>query len=137
MPVTKIVALFISSELPCPIDITALLWTRLQSTGKLIMPILSQLSLQEVRFRDLYGYEDNHFVAELCVTLEARRILGRRKLEKLSIKNGFSMNKDDVTKLQKVVDVNWDGEVQYDEAEDEDEYREFMEEDDSSDLEEA
>ncbi|THH27696.1 hypothetical protein EUX98_g6491 [Antrodiella citrinella] len=137
--VVKIAALSISSEPPYPSDIIAMLRTRLEGgeaqKGKLIMPNLRHLLLQEVRFRDINDDENDSFVADLCAAFKARR-KGRRKLEKLSIKKCVNMNQDDVTKLQKVVDVIWDGEVEYDEEdedEDEDEYREFMEEDDSSD----
>ncbi|THH18794.1 hypothetical protein EUX98_g8898 [Antrodiella citrinella] len=127
---TKIDTLSIFSEVSLPSDIIALLRTRLEKAdtqkGKHILPKLKHILLQEVRFRDLYEGTDT-FVADLCAALKSRR-KSRCKVEKLTIKKCLNMDEDDVSKLEQVVEVVWDGEVEFEkEDEDEDEDRSSLE----------
>lgn len=119
---TKINTLSILFKLTSPRGIIALLQTRLEKAdkqkGKHIFPNLKHILLQELRFRDLYEETDT-FVADLCAALKARR-KSRCKVETLTIKKCLNMDEDDVAQLEKVVEVVWDGEVEFEEDEEED-----------------
>ncbi|THH29223.1 hypothetical protein EUX98_g4980 [Antrodiella citrinella] len=133
----NIISLSMTSTPPFPSDIISLLQTRIDSTDsqkeKPIMAKLRRLLLQNVRFRDTYDDTDDAFVANLCAALTARR-KGGRKLEKLHIEKCINMDEEDVAILEKVVEVVWDGVVEFEKDQDQEEEEDvYMEEEYSSD----
>ncbi|THH18793.1 hypothetical protein EUX98_g8899 [Antrodiella citrinella] len=131
----NIVSLSIASDPPCTSDIISLLQTHIEAADsqkeKPIMPKLRRLLLQEIRFQEYHTDEDGTFVAGLCAAIKARR-KGGRKLEKLHIKKCINMDEDDVLQLEleEVVEVVWDGEVEYEDEEDEEE-DDYLDDDDA------
>ncbi|TCD68098.1 hypothetical protein EIP91_011551 [Steccherinum ochraceum] len=100
----------------------------LQHKTQVLLPLLADLTLSEIRFRDLQDLRNHsrgisqsfQFVEELCQTIQDRKNHGSM-LNKLTIQNCPNVHSDDVERLEKVVSVDWDHEAIWEESDSEDE----------------
>lgn len=88
-----------------------------------LFPHLKYLQLDEVRFCAVYGESrDGDLIDDIEEALGSRK-LRRRKFPHLDIRRAINFGQDELDRLQKVVQTfTWDGKVDIDTIEDEDEY---------------
>lgn len=89
-----------------------------------LMPKLKQIALRRYRFREADDDdEETTFVNELRKTLSLRKASGSR-IRRVVVKECINMDEGDIKVLQKSVAVIWDGVVDYEDIDDEDEFYE-------------